>query len=80
MEQTEKMKNCTYKFGAAACALVLGGYSIANATVVDTLTISDGLGDSVTLGVGGSPVLVGATTTSYYTLAGIVNWAGSIGG
>jgi hypothetical protein len=81
MEQTEKMKNYVYKILAAACALVLGGWSIANAVPVDTLKLSDSLGDSVTLGVGGSVVVVGtASTTSDFTSAGMVNWEGSIGG
>jgi len=79
MEQTEKMKNYVYKFWAVACALVLGGWSIANAVPVDTLTISDGLGDSVTLGVNGSPSGSGFTTSSYSTAAGLVEWSGSIG-
>jgi hypothetical protein len=80
MEQTEKMKNYVYKILAAACALVLGGWSIANAVPVDTLTISDGYGDSVTLGVGGSPVLAGTASTTYFTTSvGMVNWEGSLG-
>jgi hypothetical protein len=53
MEQTEKMKNYVYKILAAACALVLGGWSIANA--VPVLTIYDGnSADTVTVDGGGS--------------------------
>lgn len=75
------MRKKLFKLGAVASAILLGGYSIANASVVDTLTLSDGAGHSVTLGVGGSPILVGATTTtsSSSTGAGFATWSGSIG-
>jgi len=73
------MKNYVYKFWAVACALVLGGWSIANATPVDTLVVSDGT-DSISLSVSGSPVVSGsATPSTYSTSAGSVTWQGTIG-
>src|SRR5208282_5144689 len=74
------MRKNLVKLGAVASALLLGGYSIANATPVDVLTVSDGT-DSISLSVGGSPVIVSgsATTSTYLTSAGFVMWQGTMG-
>jgi hypothetical protein len=72
--------NRTIKLSLAALvALVLGSSSIVKA-VPAVLTISDGLGDTVSLSVGGTVVIGGtAVTTTSMTAAGLVSWSGSIG-
>ena len=76
----EIMRKNLLKLGAVISALLLGGYSIANAVPMDLLTLSDGLGDSVSLSVGGSPVYGGnATGVVGFNQAGAASWSGSLG-
>lgn len=66
------------KFGAVM-AVAFGVHSIANAAAI--LTLSDGLGDSVSLSDAGALTLLGAGTTMSDTFsAGTVQWDGSLGG
>jgi hypothetical protein len=72
------MKNISYKLGGVVLAVIFGGQLIAQGA--PTLTLNDGVGDSVSLAVGGSPVLTGgAITTFFSTGPGLANWSGSLG-
>ena len=65
------MRKNLLKLGAVASALLLGGYSIANA--VPTLTISDGiLADTITI--------VDQSGADQSSILGEVSWFGTIGG
>jgi hypothetical protein len=72
------MKKISLKLGGLVFASIFAGYSITNAA--PTLTLNDGVGDSISLAVGGSPVLTGsAATTFFQTGPGFANWSGSLG-
>lgn len=72
------MKTNILKLGAVAAALVLGAYSIANATpVTSMLTISDGTSTVTWDGTTYSPSGTASGTT--FTVAGGLGWTGSMG-
>jgi hypothetical protein len=72
------MKNISYKLGGVVLAVIFGGQIIAQGA--PTLTLNDGVGNSVSLAVGGAPILTGsALTTFFQTGPGFVNWSGSLG-
>ena len=72
------MKNISYKLGGLVCALIVGGPLIAQGA--PTLMLDDSAGNTVTLSVGGAPILTGsASTTFFQTGPGLVNWSGSLG-